>query len=77
MNVVDYVLIGTNTAVALCAQDWLSIVALSIQALWLVFKIGFKVYENIKLKKSLDELDPDVAELVQAVENLKKEMKND
>ena len=51
-NVIDYVLIGSGVCISLIdIQQWLSIIILVLDVIWILGKLGFKIYTAIKEKK--------------------------
>lgn len=81
LNVIEDVLIGVGIAVSLTdIQQILSIIILVFNVCWILFKVGYKIYEHVKtgnIKAIGDEIKTGADELQTLSDSLPKEQKQE
>lgn len=72
-NIIDTTLIAIGTALGISQiESILGIIIISIQILWILFKLYYNVYKSIKNKK-FERVKQEVDKAIDELENLKKE----
>nr|DAI46663.1 MAG TPA: ATP synthase B chain precursor-like protein [Caudoviricetes sp.] len=72
-NIIDTTLIAIGTALGISQiESILGIIIISIQILWILFKLCYNVYKSIKDKK-YEKVKQEVDKAIDELENLKKE----
>lgn len=72
-NIIDATLIAFGTALGISQiESVLGVIIISIQILWILFKLCYNVYKSIKNKK-FEKVKQEVDKAIDELENLKKE----
>ena len=72
-NMIDTTLIAIGMALGISQiESILGIIIISIQVLWILFKLCYNVYKSIKNKK-FEKIKQEVDNAIDELENLKKE----
>ena len=70
-TIIDTVLITIGTMYSIAnIKEFLGIIILLIQFIWIIAKLIDKIYRTVKAKKSLDEVDKDIENLTDFLEKM-------
>ena len=77
-DIIDYTMILTGSIYSLAnIEHILGIVILSIQLIWIISKLVYKVIEKIKKREPLEDLDEDVKDTIEDLTDIYEDLRGE